>query len=97
MGEGRFEVLQGWVLQKTEKDFCHRKELSGTEKDFNLACHDVKHMFYDIQCIRVKYILLRTIFMDIKGKRTLFVPEMSFQEDKINFKELRSREVQCQI
>ena len=27
-----------WVLLKTEKDFCRRKELSDTEKDFDMVC-----------------------------------------------------------
>ena len=37
-------VCSRWlgVLLKTEKDFCHRKELSGTEKDLDMACHAIK-------------------------------------------------------
>ena len=30
------------VLLRTEKDFCHRKELSGTEKDLDIACYAIK-------------------------------------------------------
>ena len=30
------------VLLKTEKDFCHRKELLGTEKDLDMACLTIK-------------------------------------------------------
>ena len=31
-----------WVLLKTEKDFCHRKEISGNEKDLDMACYAIK-------------------------------------------------------
>ena len=40
-------ILAG-VLLKTEKDFCHRKELSGTEKDLDMACFAIKTMLNDI-------------------------------------------------
>ena len=30
------------VLLKTEKDFCHRKEFSGIEKDLDMACFAIK-------------------------------------------------------
>ena len=30
-----------WVLLKTEKDLCHRKEHSGTEKDFYLPFYAI--------------------------------------------------------
>ena len=52
-----------WVLLKTEKDFCHRKELSGTEKDLYIACYAIKTY---VKCyIRVEYILLSIIFKGI--------------------------------
>ena len=33
---GKIRCTSQPVLLKTEKDFSHRRELSGTEKDFNL-------------------------------------------------------------
>ena len=56
-------LREGRVLLNTEKDFCHRKELSGTEKDLDMACYAIKTYvkFY----LRVEYTLLSIIFKGI--------------------------------